>query len=733
MKPKRLLICIAILLGTNAAVYACYTFGDSPRDYNIYRICDKPMREHGVLYYSPDYKQRNLEAWADMCWYKGDLYEIEKVVYKYSLDELLALYETGKLPDWDSHNQWVKNCPPHHIYAEYLVIAKQCEVARAAMTDPWYYPADKRHGFTTLDALYAHINDVMDTIRKNSYYGDVILEDRFNLQRTRLLFSLGKYRECIKLWKDYAHHLPDNNVMKSMIKDYVAGAYCHLGDTVTAKKMYLELGNYWEVARLSHDTDGCWAYAIKAIYDIEPDCNDLVTYNMQADLEHYFTWCELDTQVVKKYYDVMCYITRTHRSKDMALWYYTKAYVEDKLGYCNAAAKSIAAAERCRTTEYLHRNIRLFRMYIDAKTQPINDAYENKLYNDLCWADTLIKNNISREVRSLLMEEEADVYKWHRMWSGMSFYYYNDIMRKVIIGEAAPRFMEAGRKTRAAQLNNYADNVLFKQVVPQASHCFLNYFFSRLYNDFSGKEIEAYIKRALHPISGFDCLLNSGSYIDTDYLYDIAGTVYLREQNYPKALECLSKVSNTYQGRLNTAEYMNTDPFCADMYAGSLWGEHPFSDYKYNFAREMCSLEQVMNDWKIDINRRASAKLRYAIGLRNSYFRSWPLTQYGKGRPTHVASYREWMNTEREDAILRRYNQIKNEAFAMFDDDEAAAAAHYKLRNNLTIVRQYPKTQTAQYVRSHCDTYFDYHMDKAKKMYYDEYYCFVVPKNNDQY
>ena len=83
-------------------------------------------------------------------------------------------------------------------------------------------------------------------------------------------------------------------------------------------------------------------------------------------------------------------------------------------------------------------------MYIDAKTLPINDAYENKLYNDLCWADTLIKNNISREVRCLLLEEEADVYKWHRMWSGMSFYYYNDIMRKVIIGEAAPRFMEAG-------------------------------------------------------------------------------------------------------------------------------------------------------------------------------------------------------------------------------------------------------------------------------------------------
>ena len=721
MKPKRLLICIAILLGTNAAAFACLITGDSPSDYNIYRVCDKPMGEHGVRYYSPDYKQRNLEAWADMCWYKGDLYEIEKVVYKYSLNELLDLYEKDILPEWDKDNQWVMNDPSRHLHAEYLVIAKQCEVARAAITDPWYYPADKQHGFTTLDALYAHINDVMDAMRKNSYYGDLIMEDRFNLQRTRLLFSLGKYRECVTLWNDYACNLPDDNVMKSMIKDYVAGAYCHLGDTTTAKKMYIELGNYWEVARLSHENDDCWANTIKAIYDMEPDCNDMVAYNMQADLEHYFTYFELDSLMLQKYYDVMCYITRTHRSKDMALWYYTKAYVEDQLGNLDAAAKSIAIAERCRTTEYLHRNIRLFRMYIDAKTLPINDAYENKLYTDLCWADTLIRNNISDDVRSLLLDEESVPYEYHIMWGCCSFYYYNDIMRRIIIGEAAPRFMKAGRKTRAVQLYNYADNVLFKQVIPQASHCFKNFFFSSLYDDCSGKEIEAYINRALRPVSKFDRLLNSGSYIDTDYLYDIAGTVYLREQNYPKALECLSKVSNIYQGKLHTAEYMNTDPFCADMYARTWWRQPYFSDYKYNFAREMCSLEHVMNNRDIDINRRASAKLRYAIGLRNSYFRSWPLTQYGKGYPTFVASYTAWMDTDREDAILRRYTQLRDEAFAMFDNDEAAAAAHYMFLNTLTVVRQYSKTQTAEYVRGHCDTYYDYHLDRAMKMYYDDW------------
>jgi hypothetical protein len=81
------------------------------------------------------------------------------------------------------------------------------------------------------------------------------------------------------------------------------------------------------------------------------------------------------------------------------------------------------------------------------------------------------------------------------------------------------------------------------------------------------------------------------------------------------------------------------------------------------------------------------------------------------------------MNSEREDAVLHRYKVLKNEAFAMFDDDEAAAAAHYKFKNNRTVVRQYPKTQTAAYIREHCDTYYDYHMDRAKKYYDEPFIC----------
>ncbi|MBQ5861979.1 MAG: hypothetical protein IIW65_07565, partial [Alistipes sp.] len=41
-----------------------------------------------------------------------------------------------------------------------------------------------------------------------------------------------------------------------------------------------------------------------------------------------------------------------------------------------------------------------------------------------------------------------------------SFYYWNDMMRRILIAEVCPRMIKAGRTTRALQLANMADNRL---------------------------------------------------------------------------------------------------------------------------------------------------------------------------------------------------------------------------------------------------------------------------------
>ena len=42
-------------------------------------------------------------------------------------------------------------------------------------------------------------------------------------------------------------------------------------------------------------------------------------------------------------------------------------------------------------------------------------------------------------------------------------------------------------------------------------------------------------------------------------------------------------------------------------------------------------------------------------------------------------------------------------------NDEARAAANLRCLNTYTVITKYPQTAAAEYVRSHCDTYYDYH------------------------
>lgn len=732
MKTQKLIVFTLAIWCINTTCLACIYFGDSPQNYTLYNVLEKSKRGEVSYYYNPNYKERNLELWKSMAeHYREDyeLSEIENGVYKYSLDELSKLYNNREVPEWDKNNRWVQSV--NRFALKYLLVAKQCEVARAWITDPWYYPSSKQAGFSTLEDILVEIDKEEHQLQEKndeqySYHDEYIhLSYRYALQRTRIYFSLGRYDDCIKLWNDYAVKLPDDNLMKTMIKDYVAGAYCHIGDTITAKRMYFEQGNYWEIARLTKSKYSSLAKVIKAMYDIEPNCNDIAAFYMQADLVDMYMREEEDITKLNEYYDVMCYITRTNRSRDMGIWYYTKAYLEYKLNKNTAAVKTITKAENLKTNTYIHNNIRLLRMYLNAITLPATQNYENRLYNDLCWLDTLIRNNITPDVRNLLLDEEASAYHWHKMWYNYSFYYYNDMMRKIVLGAAAPRLLAAGKKTRALQLYNYADNMLLQEVIESPSLCFKNYFFSAMYHDCTGAEIETYIARTQSPQDKFDQLLNKGSLLNTNYLYDIAGTVYLCEQNYKKAAACLNKVSRDYQKQLHTAGYMNVDPFSGVKFTNAYYDYASLSksyymkytDYKFDFAQEMCNLQRVMDDPQIDINRRATAQLRYAIGLRNSYFVAWPLTQYSQGCPSFAESYREWMNSEREDEIIAKYDKLITGAMKMFTNDEAAADAHYLLLNTYTLVTNYPNTQAAKFIKGRCDTYYDYHLERHSKRY----------------
>lgn len=708
---KRLLF-ILILLNNLSLIYACSSTGDIPQNYNVYRVCDEIKNPH---FRAPNHKQRNLQTWQQETGHHIPLDHIEEVVYRYSSSMYEACIKKPQMAQENDFVQYLATGQGSAYPKKLLSLAKRVEEARSSKNDPWYYPSSHEDSSTTLDLLLCEANRLeKDFITDNG--DDSFYVKRLQLQRIRLLFSLGRYADCIELWENKVQHWDTNELMRSMIKDYVAGAYQHLGEETIAKQYHLEQGNYQTLAEWSCSRTGNYAAFVREMYDFNPDCADIVAPVMQYDLCDYYIQ---SAEILSDYYEVMQYILRTHRSRDMSIWYYTAAYLEDNMGYSYKAAQTIRCANGKTTSEFMLTNIRLLRIYLDAKTNAYDANYEKLLYTDLRWIDGLVRKEAS------LVKEKWDTYDAWYIWANYSFVrdeknngikryrcYSYSMLRKIVLGEVAPRMRKAGKTMLSIALSNYADNLFFTLVEPTNRHCFFNDFFMSLKTS-SAAEAKQYADRALNPPTAFERFLAAGSYIDKDYLYDIAGTLYLRERNYKKAMEVLSKVSPNYQLRLNTQDNLSRDPFAANPRFGNIH----IVDAKYNFACRMYYLQQTYQNTDIDANRRANAMLEYATGMRNSYIDVWALTQYGQGYPVFTAAYEPWITEEKESKIQADYEQLVRNAMSLFTEDEAKATVQLHYQNHYTIVTKYPNTAAAEYVRGHCDTYHDYHPELNKIIY----------------
>jgi len=710
---KRLLF-ILILLSNLALTHACPSTGDTPKNYNVYRVYDEITTPRFLM---PNYKQRNLLAWQQQIGKHIPLEHIDAVVYSYSTAMYEACLHDHKLVPDNKFVQYLTDGIGCRYPQELLRIAKRIEEARSYKNDPWYYPASRKDGTTTFDLLLTEVDKLeQEFIAQTSE--DSFYVRRLQLQRVRLLFSLGRYDLCIQLWENHIQHWPADELMRTMIKDYIAGAYQHIGDEQKAIQYYLEQGNYRALAELSYYQTGNYAAFVRYMYDFNPDCAEIIAPVLQYQLCDYYQPLR-DSALCTDYYQVMQHILRTHRSQDMSIWYYTTAYLEDVMGYPHKAAQTIRQANSPATSHYMQTNIRLLRIYLDAKTKHYDANYQQQLYADLRWIDGLVRKEAS------LVKEEWSTYDTWYIWANYSFEhddnnyqvkrykcYPYSMLRKIVLGEVAPRMKQANQPILSIALTNYADNLFFTLVAPTNSHCFFNDFFMSMKTS-SAAVVKQYADRAMNPTTAFERFLAAGSYLDKDYLYDIVGTLYLRERNYKQAKDVLGQVSPNYHLRLNTCDCLSRNPFAAYPQFGDIRA----TDAKYNFACKMHHLQQTYLNLNVDPNRRANAMLDYATGMRHSYINVWALTQYGQGYPVYTAAYKPWMTEEKEAQIQSDYEQLVRNAMALFTEDEAKAAVQLQYMNYHTVVTQFPNTQSAQYVRGHCDTYNDYHPELNKIIY----------------
>lgn len=723
MKSLKYTLAVSLLAALWPAipVLGCWGPWYLPKGYYMYRVVDNTENESAVFSQFNLNAVSNCREWQRYSSSDIPLTDIYQVVYKMSLEEFEAFHNeswgyggNNAFLKWLSHGRWDE--------MNFLLFAKITEDVRGRQNSRWYYPSMRTGAKMSLE-------EIVD--QALNYRGP--LRDRYLLQAVRAMFSLRRYTDCIALWNKEASLLPKECVVRQLILPYIAGAEYRMKNYDKAVSYFYEAGDFVSMIACSDvNPPASTVEAIERIYQQEPNCSHFpemlqrLVHTAEPDGEFY--WEELDKDLVKDEHRQLIRlavrIAQEGKAHNTAMWYYTAAFIEDLDGHPVEASKLLAKAEQSHGTEFIKESVKVMRIYLDAKLMPYNQGYENLLFKQLQWLDQKIADNITPKVRERTSE-------YYDLACNISYYYWNDMMRRIILAEVCPRMIVSGKTIRALQLANMADNRLlglvdcktyhkkthvkgrvewvettssmseFRRDKNRRSPDYSNYFFEMI-DSVGIDKVIAYRNRIERPVDTFDRFLNGRGYVDMEYINDIVGTQCLRTMRYGDAVTYLGHIGRSFEGHLNTEIYW--DPFSYERR-----DIKDKSDFKYRFAREMCMLEQEMNK-TTDPDRKAEAMIRYATGMRNSFDRCWPLTQYYRGTSYfgQVQEKRDWENEPEAIRAKKRSTELFKTACALFTNRELAAETLYEFNQYRTVAEKYPETEIGQYVCGHCDNLYDY-------------------------
>ena len=730
---KYLLISLVIISSAELS-FACWGPWYTPRGYYMYRVYEEEMMPDSQ---EESEEKANCKEWQKLTSKTIPIDDIDFVVYKMPLETFESICKSRKIDGDNKFLKWIVE--KDTAILNFLLLAKTTEFVRMQRNSRWYYPTMRQGTRMTLE----------DIAEKALLNKNKRLHQRYLLQGIRALFSLSRYEECVAIWEKEVSKLPKDNLMRRFIEPYIEGAIFHLKRSEKAVGYFAELGDVesmlYCLGRMGEKLSEEDALSFVCDYNQNsgyiPKTLQKIVRSIEPYgefYEEYYSddYCDSNKEEKLKIIEkllVLCREMADERdTKDKAMWYYTAAFLYDIKGNVSKASQLLKRAESINTSDFISESIAVFRIYLDAKLSTYNNAYETKLFKQIKWLDDKIVGNIKS------MQSDDNSWFW-ALDNCISFYYWNDMMRRVLLSEVCPRMIKAGRKIRALQLANMADNRLVglvdkfnitywdeseneeeKVVIKTLSMKeyryskeennywdYKNHFFEMI-DSIGVNTAIAYVNNVNNSIGKFDKYLNARGYVETDYLYDILGTQCLRNMRYAEALNYFENVSSEYQYHLNVELYYN--PFSVERKAIKNG-----NDFRYTFAREMNSLEMNIKRTK-DPNRKAKMIFKYAVGIRNSFGRCWSLTQYYKGEEYYgrVCKKRDWENDVYTKTAMRQAEKMINSALKMVKDDNYVADMLYELSNFKMLEAKYPDSKRAKFVRGHCDKLIDYHSDIHK-------------------
>ena len=714
---------ISILLGISCPeMNACGPWYYDPSEYYMFRISDNyltgPSYRHEYNYGA----EENCLLWQQQTSKDIPLSHIYSVVYgKNATSEWIENLLYHKRSRWilsvdEEENRFCKWLWKDEEATEFLLLAKQCEETRDRMASPWYYPSKKDPDKMSL---------VQIVERADEYDGKRFV-DRYMLQIERALFSLHDYDECINRWNEIGQTLPDNIIRRLTLR-YVAGAYYNIGDVNTAIRLFGEAGDVHSVLCCADKTGDDY---LNAVYEYTPSSRELrdAVERIILSAEHelwdgYSSELEGETkEELERVRNLAIRIASEGKVDDPDLWYYTAAFIDHLFGRNSDASWLLAKAESSKGSKYIKESVRVLKIYLDA-LGPYNSSYDSKMLEGVKWLEGKIIEHLD-EGRSATISHGI-----YNTGINFSYFYWNDMLRKIVHSGIVPRLLKSNKDVLAIAYSNMADNLIFNLVGEVDSSwsssqrmtvqeyredgAFNSLDYSNmtfgLLDSIKVESIIRYVSNLDKPQSDTYRYLNSKGYTNEDYFSDIIGTRLIREMRYSEAEAWLAKVSPSFQNQLNTFRegYLSFDPFSHDLTRMKNRG-----DLKYSFAREMASLEKAIANTR-NPDRKALLMTRFATGIKNSVGNCWALSFYGLSSSDYDEEYNNnslFLRAQRRG--FDRAETMYATALSVCRDKETVAQINLSLGNAKTVAKKYKTTQAADYVRGHCDTYVDYHLEQ---------------------
>lgn len=725
MRLKTYIVSILLLMLPLVKAAACGPYWWSPADYMMPRIFDPDEPSRGAA--ESDALFRDWLALTGRKDIRID--DIKAVVNDWSVGEVWRIAGATALSN--SFARWLGTENRTDVL-DYLVLAKECEQIRGKSNSRWYYPSKG-------DEVTLTLEDIRDRCVSKAAEGGQ-LAPRYALQALRAMNSLKDFRTMLTFWNGVSPLIPEG-VIRDMCAGYAARSEFEFGDRSRALKFYASNGDFSSLEfclkRMGKRSSGKDVLELVARYSpdaryaaekIQQWFSDNVMYDHGRE-----NWAERMTEqrISREDADMMCRLCDIALSsgrcrKNPAMWLYCKALALDFNGRCREAVPVGRQARAASGTEFIKNSIRVLNIYLDAKTSAYDSAYEARLLRDLRWMDRMIEDNLTDEIRRKTQEEP-----WYLI-DNASYYYWNDMLKKILLGEVCPRMLAGGKGVLAIRLANMADNRFVGLCEGASAHKKRktsvqpwdygypgSSFFPRLReSDYKMFNIRDYCNGLFHLINqdvrisdilkyadsvgkaagALDGFLDARGYTNQAYFLDVAGTRLIRERKYSRAVKVLEQVPAAYQNCLNTVSFMDRNPFETALNAERCI----YPDYKLNFAKRMAEYERIVRgDYGPD--EKGVAKIYLGVGTESAVTFAWTLTHYLKNwyesdeeRPEHVRK------------SIRLGNLMIREGLEMIEDKETKAQMLLFLDRRLEVVQNYRETMAASWILCCCDEYKDY-------------------------